>query len=74
MSEDTETTAGEKAEGGQMSLIAHLTELRNRLGVALLAFVVLFLLCVAPMPGGGGEQQHRQPCLYLSSGAACRCP
>ena len=53
MSEDTETTAGEKAEGGQMSLIAHLTELRNRLGVALLAFVVLFLLCVAPMPGGG---------------------
>ena len=53
MSEDTETTADEKAEGGQMSLIAHLTELRNRLGVALLAFVVLFLLCVAPMPGGG---------------------
>ena len=37
MSEDTETTAGEKTEGGQMSLIAHLTELRNRLGVALLA-------------------------------------
>lgn len=53
MSEDTETTVDEKAEGGQMSLIAHLTELRNRLGVALLAFVVLFLLCVAPMPGGG---------------------
>ena len=53
MSEDTETTADEKAEGGQMSLIAHLTERRNRLGVALLAFVVLFLLCVAPMPGGG---------------------
>jgi sec-independent protein translocase protein TatC len=53
MSEDTETTADEKAEGGQMSLIAHLTELRNRLGVALLAFLVLFLLCVAPMPGGG---------------------
>ena len=53
MSKDTETTADEKAEGGQMSLIAHLTELRNRLGVALLAFVVLFLLCVAPMPGGG---------------------
>ena len=53
MSKDTETTADEKAEGGQMSLIAHLTELRNRLGVAFLAFVVLFLLCVAPMPGGG---------------------
>ena len=53
MSEDTETKAGDESESGQMSLIEHLTELRNRLGVALLAFVVLFLLCVAPMPGGG---------------------
>ena len=53
MSEDTETKAGDEGESGQMSLIEHLTELRNRLGVALLAFVVLFLLCVAPMPGGG---------------------
>ena len=53
MSEDTETKAGDEGESDQMSLIEHLTELRNRLGVALLAFVVLFLLCVAPMPGGG---------------------
>ena len=43
----------EAGEGAQMSLIGHLTELRNRLGVALLAFVVLFLVAVAPMPGGG---------------------
>ena len=42
-----------EGDGAQMSLIGHLTELRNRLGVALLAFVVLFLITVAPMPGGG---------------------
>lgn len=46
-------TENEDQVGGEMSLIEHLTELRNRLGIALLAFVVLFLLCVAPMPGGG---------------------
>ena len=40
-------------EGAQMSLIGHLTELRNRLGVAVLAFIILFLIAVAPMPGGG---------------------
>ncbi|MEC8128234.1 MAG: twin-arginine translocase subunit TatC [Pseudomonadota bacterium] len=49
MAEDNQ----EEGEGAQMSLIGHLTELRNRLGVALLAFVVLFLIVVAPMPGGG---------------------
>ena len=38
-------------EGAQMSLIGHLTELRNRLGVAVLAFIILFLIAVAPMPG-----------------------
>ena len=42
-----------EADGGQMSLIGHLTELRNRLGVALLAFLVLFVLFISPMPGGG---------------------
>jgi sec-independent protein translocase protein TatC len=46
---ETET----EADGGQMSLIGHLTELRNRLGVALLAFLVLFVLFISPMPGGG---------------------
>ena len=53
MSDDTETKGEDEGAGGQMTLIEHLTELRNRLGVALLAFVVLFLVCVAPMPGGG---------------------
>jgi len=46
-------THEDDAASGEMTLIEHLTELRNRLGFALLAFVVLFLICVAPMPGGG---------------------
>ena len=49
MAEDKEL----EGEGAQMSLIGHLTELRNRLGIAMVAFVVLLLICVAPMPGGG---------------------
>ena len=51
MSDDVQTKEKDEGAGGQMTLIEHLTELRNRLGVALLAFVVLFLVCVAPMPG-----------------------
>ncbi|ADE38656.1 twin-arginine translocase subunit TatC [Candidatus Puniceispirillum marinum] len=35
----------------KMSLVAHLTELRNRLGIAIAAFIILFLICVAPIPG-----------------------
>ena len=43
----------EEGEGAQMSLIGHLTELRNRLSVAFLAFVVLFVITIMPLPGGG---------------------
>lgn len=44
------THSGENGEV-QMSLFEHLTELRNRLGIAILAFIILFLVCVAPIPG-----------------------
>lgn len=53
MADDNQANEELEGEGGQMSLIGHLTELRNRLGIALVAFVVLLLICVAPMPGGG---------------------
>ena len=46
-------TTEKEADGGQMSLIGHLTELRNRLGIALLAFLVLLVLFISPMPGCG---------------------
>lgn len=54
MAENQDTAKLEQeGEGGQMSLIGHLTELRNRLGFALVAFLVLFILFISPMPGGG---------------------
>lgn len=47
---DDDTRAYDDGEV-KMSLVAHLTELRNRLGIAIAAFIILFLICVAPIPG-----------------------
>ncbi|WP_438997550.1 twin-arginine translocase subunit TatC [Candidatus Puniceispirillum sp.] len=47
---DDDTQAYDDGEV-KMSLVAHLTELRNRLGIAIAAFMILFLICVAPIPG-----------------------
>ena len=39
-------------ELGSMSLMEHLTELRNRIGIIFLAFLVLFFLCFIRPFGG----------------------
>ena len=62
MSEDKQ----EQVEGSQLSLIGHLSERRNRLSVAFLAFVVLFVITIMPLPGGGFNSS-------LSSQSSCSC-
>ena len=44
-------TNNSQVDDGRMTLIGHLTELRNRLGIALAVFLVVFLISVAPLPG-----------------------
>ena len=56
----------EEGEGAQMSLIGHLTELRNRLSVAFLAFVVLFVITIMPLPGGGFNSSLSRDITYIN--------
>ncbi|MBT5574618.1 MAG: twin-arginine translocase subunit TatC [Alphaproteobacteria bacterium] len=41
----TEQDSQKEEDLGSMSLIEHLTELRNRIGIVLIAFIILFFLC-----------------------------
>ena len=43
--------ATSEIDEGQMTLIDHLTELRNCLGIALAVFFVMFFVSIAPGPG-----------------------
>ena len=52
---------------GRMTLIGHLTELRNRLGVALGVFLLLFLISVAPLPGTTGNSIAYQVFVFLQA-------
>jgi len=45
---ETEQSADGAAAPGEMSLIEHLTELRNRIGVIMIGFIAIFLICFIP--------------------------
>ena len=42
-------------DDGSMSLLDHLTELRNRLGIVMIGFVIIFLACFIRPPGSGSN-------------------
>ncbi|MEK9717901.1 MAG: twin-arginine translocase subunit TatC [Candidatus Puniceispirillum sp.] len=50
-----------------MTLIGHLTELRNRLGIALAVFLVVFLISVAPLPGTTSNSIAYQVFVFLQA-------
>ena len=52
---------------GRMTLIGHLTELRNRLGIALGVFLLLFLISVAPLPGTTSNSIAYQVFVFLQA-------
>ncbi len=54
-------------EDGRMTLIGHLTELRNRLGIAVAVFVVLFLISVVPFPGTASNSIAYQVFVFLQA-------
>ena len=56
-----------ESDDGRMTLIGHLTELRNRLGIAIAAFLILFLLSVSPFPGRSSYSFSYQVFVFLQA-------
>ena len=60
-------TNNSQLDDGRMTLIGHLTELRNRLGIALAVFLVVFLISVAPLPGTTSNSIAYQVFVFLQA-------
>ena len=65
----TETT---NQDDGSMSLLDHLTELRNRLGIVMIGFVVIFLACFIRPFGSGSHNIADIVYLFLQAPLAER--
>ena len=62
MSETEQRTDGQ-ADPGEMSLIEHLTELRNRIGIIMIGFIAIFLMCfIRPY---GSDTQNIADAVYI---------
>jgi len=62
-----QNTNNSHLDDGRMTLIGHLTELRNRLGIALAVFLVVFLISVAPLPGTTSNSIAYQVFVFLQA-------
>ncbi|NBW04625.1 MAG: twin-arginine translocase subunit TatC [Alphaproteobacteria bacterium] len=62
-----QNTNNSQLDDGRMTLIGHLTELRNRLGIALAVFLVVFLISVAPLPGTTSNSIAYQVFVFLQA-------
>lgn len=66
---ETADQPAENAAGGQMSLIEHLIELRKRLMISALAFIVAFILCFFVAQDIYGVLQRPLAAVVLAKGA-----
>lgn len=64
MSEQDNTISEEQDEKGAMSLLDHLTELRNRLAISIGLFLLLFIICMIPY-GSASNTLATQVQLFL---------
>ena len=60
---ETEQRTDGQADPGEMSLIEHLTELRNRIGIIMIGFIAIFLMCfIRPY---GSDTQNIADAVYI---------